>query len=162
MRDAVLLGDDGDRIRIPLDKTIPAFDLGPIVDEQSRAVRNPVPGLFPPGLVQQHTGRVDHDVSVLHLHSRVEGSLHRGLFGAALRGAANVEGAHRQLRAGLADRLRSDDTDRLTDIDNRTARQIAPVALAADADTGLAGQHRADWNGIDTGALDLVDRILVD
>ena len=43
----------------------------------------------------------------------------------------DVEGTHRQLRAGLADRLRRDHADRLADVDQPAARQIAPVALAS-------------------------------
>ena len=93
---------------------------------------------------------------------RVERRLDRGLLGAALRRAADMEGAHRQLRAGLADRLRRDDADRLADIDDRAARQVAPIALAAHADLRLAGQHRADRHRVDAGPLDRVDRVLVD
>src|SRR3546814_9899137 len=50
-----------------------------------------------------------------------------------LRRAADVEGTHRKLRARFTDRLRRDDANGLTDIDRRTAGEIAPVALAADA-----------------------------
>src|SRR5271169_3165806 len=173
MRDTVLLGDDRDRVGVPLDQSVAPFDLGPIIDEQPGAVRNSVPGFLSPSFVQQHdfgvaahyhrhTARVDHDVSVLHLRPGVKGGLDGRLLGAALRGTADVEGAHRQLRAGFADRLRGNDPDRLTDIDDRAARQVASVALAANADAGFAGQHRADRYGIDTRPLDLVDGILVD
>ena len=79
-----------------------------------------------------------------------------------LRRAADVEGAHGELRARLADRLRRDDADRLAHIDRRAAGQIAPVALGADADLGLAGQHRADADRLDAGLLDLLDIALVD
>jgi hypothetical protein len=58
--------------------------------------------------------------------------------------AADMEGAHGQLRAGLADRLRRDDAHRLADIDHGAARQIAAIAFAADPDPRFAGQHRAD------------------
>jgi hypothetical protein len=50
-----------------------------------------------------------------------------------LRRAADVEGAHGQLGARLADRLGGDDADRFADVDRRAAGQIAPVAGAADA-----------------------------
>jgi hypothetical protein len=50
-----------------------------------------------------------------------------------LRRAADVEGTHGQLRARLADRLRGDDADRFADVDRRAAREVAAVALAADA-----------------------------
>jgi hypothetical protein len=55
-----------------------------------------------------------------------------------------VERAHRQLRAGFADRLRGDDADRFADIDRRTAREVAAVAFAADAVVGL---RRSEPNG---------------
>ena len=50
------------------------------------------------------------------------------LLGADLTDAADVERPHRQLRAGLADRLRGDDADRLADVDHVPARQVAAVA----------------------------------
>ena len=56
-----------------------------------------------------------------------------------------VEGPHRQLGAGLADRLRGDDPDRVAD-----ARPSMPVASAtavaglADPGLGLALERRAD------------------
>src|ERR1700712_4646118 len=61
-----------------------------------------------------------------------------------LGGAADVEGTHGELRAGLADRLCGDHADRLADIDRRAAGEIAPVALAAHAMLALADQRRAD------------------
>ena len=61
-----------------------------------------------------------------------------------LRGAADVERAHGELGARLADRLRGDDAHRLAHVDRRAAGEIAPVAVAAHAVGGLAGQHRTD------------------
>ena len=63
--------------------------------------------------------------------------------------AADVEGAHRELRARLADRLRGDHADRLADVDQRAAAEVAAVALGAHALARVAGQRRAH--------LDLVD-----
>ncbi len=54
-----------------------------------------------------------------------------------LRRAADVEGTHRQLRARLTDRLRRDHADRFADVHRRTAGEVAPVALAADAHARL-------------------------
>ena len=134
--------------------------LGALVGEQPRAIRHAVPRLLAAGLIEQHelaiaahhhrhAGRVDDDVAVLDLHRGVERRLDRGLLGAALRRAADVEGAHRQLGAGLADRLGGDDADRLADIDDRAAREVAPIALAADADR--ASQVRTER--IDTASM---------
>ena len=52
------------------------------------------------------------------------------LLDAPRRRAADVEGPHRELRARLADRLRGDHADRLAEVHELAARQIAPVALA--------------------------------
>ena len=49
---------------------------------------------------------------------------------AAGRRAADVERAHRELGARLADRLAGDDAHRLADVDLVAAGEIAPVALA--------------------------------
>ena len=74
-----------------------------------------------------------------------------------LRRAADVEGAHGELRARLADRLRRDDADGLAHIDGRAAREVAAVALGADAVLGLAGEHRADLHFLNAGGVDRLD-----
>ena len=51
----------------------------------------------------------------------------------ARRRAADVERAHRQLRARLADGLRGDDADRQTHLDQLAGREVAAVALGAHA-----------------------------
>src|SRR5204862_674767 len=68
-----------------------------------------------------------------------------------LRRAADVERTHRQLRAGLADRLRRDDADRFAVVDRRAAGEVAAVALAADAVDEFAGPRRADLLFMDCG-----------
>ena len=50
----------------------------------------------------------------------------------SLRCATDMEGAHGQLRARLADRLRRDDAHRLADVHRRAAREVTAVAMAAD------------------------------
>ena len=69
--------------------------------------------------------------------------------GRARRRAADVERAHRELRAGLADRLRRNDADGLATVDAMTARQVAAVALRANAVLRLAGDRRAHEHLID-------------
>ena len=68
-----------------------------------------------------------------------------------------VEGAHRQLRAGLTDRLGGDDADGLADVDQLAGGERAAVALGAGADLGVTGQHRADLHLLDAGSDELVD-----
>ena len=86
-----------------------------------------------------------------NLHRALVARLERRLLGANLADAADVERAHRQLRAGLADRLRGDDADRFADVDDVAAREVAAVAQDADAAAGLAGEHRADLHLVDAG-----------
>ncbi len=52
------------------------------------------------------------------------------LLGNARCRTADMEGTHRELRAGLADRLGGDDTDRFADLDLLAAGQVAAVAAA--------------------------------
>src|SRR4029453_13913344 len=73
-----------------------------------------------------------------------------------LRSSADVEGAHRELGPGLADRLRRDHTDRFAEIDGRPAREGAAIALGANPKLGLAGQDRADAHFRHAPRLDLL------
>ena len=73
------------------------------------------------------------------------------------RRTTRVEGAHRQLGAGLTDRLGRDDADGLADVHQRAGGQRTAVALRADTDRGIAGQHRAHLDALDTGRDELVD-----
>src|SRR3546814_138468 len=79
-----------------------------------------------------------------------------------LRRAADVEGPHRQLGAGLADRLGGDDTDRFADVHRRTARQVAAIAFGADAQRRFADQRAADLDRLHFGVLDLRDHRFVE
>jgi hypothetical protein len=72
-----------------------------------------------------------------------------------------VEGAHRQLGARLADRLRCDHPDRLADVDERAAAEVAAVAFGAHAPAGVAGKRRAHLHFIDAQVVDGVDRIFI-
>ena len=56
-------------------------------------------------------------------------------------GTTDMEGTHGQLGAGLTDRLRSDDTDCLADIDDVSTCQVATVTEAAYTERGRTG----DW-----------------
>ena len=60
-----------------------------------------------------------------------------------------VEGPHRQLRAGLADRLGGDDADGLAELDRLAGGQRTAVAQRADAELGVAREHRADADPVD-------------
>ena len=80
----------------------------------------------------------------------------------ARRRTADVEGTHGELRAGLADRLGGDDTDRFADLDQLAAGEIAAVAAAADATTGLTGESGTDLHLLDAGFLHGVGQLFGD
>ena len=73
-----------------------------------------------------------------------------------------MEGAHGELRARLADRLRGDDAHRLAQIDRRAAGKITPIAFGADAVAGLASERRADADFLHARRLDSLDLLLLD
>src|SRR5215467_13701348 len=164
---ALDLGEDRPGIGVPLRDALAALDLVIVLDQQARAVLDAVHrALGPVGIdhgddhVAGHGDRLPvgvlHHVLVLDLDRAVEVRLDDRLL-RDLRGAADVERAHGELRARLADRLRGDDAHRLAHIDRRAAGEIAPVALGAHAPAGLAGEHRADAQFLHAGGLDSLD-----
>ena len=62
-----------------------------------------------------------------------------------------MERSHRQLRTGLTDRLRSNDTDRFTDIDRIAGCQVFAVTSGADAVFTVTTQNRTYMNLFDAG-----------
>src|SRR6185436_17687896 len=76
--------------------------------------------------------------------------------------AADVERAHRQLRAGLADRLRGDDADREAELNETPGRQIAAVALRAATAARRARQHGADLDALDARIFNRVRELFVE
>ncbi len=72
-----------------------------------------------------------------------------------------VERTHRQLGAGLADRLGGDHADRLAELDRLAGRQRTPVAQGADAELGVAGEHGADAHLVDRRVVAEHDQLLV-
>ena len=74
-----------------------------------------------------------------------------------LRRAADVERAHGELGARLANRLRRNHADRLAHVDRGAAREIAPVAGAADAVGRFTGEHGADFQLLHAGIGDDFD-----
>ena len=73
-----------------------------------------------------------------------------------------MEGAHGELGARLADGLGGDDADRLTGVDDGAAREVAAIAMATDADLGIASEDGADFDGFDAGFLDFFGFRLLD
>ena len=77
------------------------------------------------------------------------------LLDAARGHAADVEGAHGELGARLADRLGGDDADGHALLDEVAGGQVHAVAEPADAQRGLAGHRAADLDLLDLHLLEL-------
>src|SRR5690606_14232307 len=111
-----VVGDDGDRdaLALVLADTHDTRGLGQTGGATRRA-----------GLEQlDHAGQTAGDVLAGH--------------------TTGVERPHRQLRAGLTDRLGGDDADGLAELDRLAGGQGPAVARGADAELGVARQHGAD------------------
>src|SRR5690606_29392950 len=76
--------------------------------------------------------------------------------------AADVERAHGELGARLADGLRGDDADRVAGLGHAIGRGVDAVALAVDAGGAGGGQRRHDLHALDAGLNDLVGNGLGD
>src|SRR5690606_9267972 len=167
------VGHDRLRVRVPAEEQVAGLDLLAVLDGERRAVGHgqAAPDRTIPG---QHDDLAlaarDDPLAGRRLDrgDAVEGDLPVDL-GLAVRlrrdarsGAADVEGPERELRARLADRLRGQDPDGLTDVDERHRGQVPAVAHPAEPALRLARQDRADLDRLDPGLLDRVGRVLVD
>src|SRR5690606_1648552 len=171
---ARVLGDDRTGERIPRGDLRSRLDRLAVADHQHRAVRHLVALAFAAAVVGDRDlarARDDDLVAlrvrdVAHLareaHDTVGLRLDRARDGSTRRRAPDVEGAHRQLRARLADRLRGDDADGLAGVHQRAAPEVASVALRTQAVARLAGERRAHAHFVNPDALDLLDRVLVE
>src|SRR6202011_3722962 len=169
---ALDLGHHRPGVGIPLGDALTALDPVALVDVQARAVLHAVHRALGAVLVDHHDRhvathgdqlavRVAHDVLVLDADRAVEVRLDQRLLG-DLRRAADVERAHGELRARLADRLGRDHADRLAHVDRGSARKIAPVAFGANAAGHLAGEPRTDAHLLDAGVVDRLALRLLD
>ena len=101
---------------------------------------------------------VDDDVEADELDLALALGLDVLLLDAAGGDAADVEGPHGELGAGLADRLRGDDPDGHAHLDELPGGQVHAVAAAADAQRRLAGHRAADLDLLDLHLLELLGR----
>ena len=137
-----VLRDDRTRVRIPGREHLACLHGFVVAREQHGAVRHFVPLTLAVVLVVDHdfavardrdeltalVGDVTHAGGVVHDAVRLAFDLARDR--RPRRRATDVERAHRELRARLADRLRGDDADRFADVHRHAAAEIATVALA--------------------------------
>ena len=145
------------RVQRPLVELRPRLDPVALGHVQTRPARERVAVLLAGVVGDDHGAGL---VGVLHRHdAAVLGDLRQALRLARLEqlddarqavrdvragDAAGVERPHGQLRAGLPDRLRGDDADRVADHGGHAGGQRAAVARLAQAGRRLALQHRAD------------------
>ena len=149
------LGKNRHVVRIPLHEGFALLHLGAVGLRNHRADHDIVAfELASFGIV--HADRavlVQHDpTAVERLHSaqivelnvaiilRLDDRLLEGL----ARGSTDVECSHRQLRSGLADRLRGNNADRFAQLHELAGGQIASVAHRANAAAAFAGQDRTN------------------
>jgi hypothetical protein len=149
-----------------LDELLADLDVLAVGDEQARTLAHRV------GVLLATVVRDEHDLAALSVSSMRDpagrlGDRRDTLGGAGLEQlddtrqtlrdvvtghTTGVEGTHRQLGAGLTDRLGRDDADGLADVDQLAGRQGAAVAHGAGADLAVAGEDRADLDLVDAGA----------
>ena len=85
-----------------------------------------------------------------------------GVLGARGSDTTDVEGAHRELRAGLADRLGGDDADGVTDLRDLVGRGIDAVGLGVDTLLARGGERREHLDALDAGIVDALGEFLGD
>ena len=163
---AGLLGQDRHVVRVPLDEDFALLDLGAIRDGDDRTDNDSV--LLQLALVVGEDGNgavlVEDDVvlavfecnqaQLVVVHSAVVFGLdlrhleHRGS------GAADVERAHGELRARLADGLRGDDAGGFAQFHPGARGQVAAIAIDTHPALAFAGQHRTDLDLLDVRVVD--------
>ena len=171
---AGVFGDDGARERIPVGEDGAGLDGLVGLDGEGGAIGHLVALALAAEFIDDDdfAGAGDDDQLALGVgdvaHGGVEADDAAGVrFDAGGHGrtrgrAADVEGAHGQLRARLADGLRGDDADGFAHVHKAAAAQIAPVALGAHAEAGGAGQGGAHAHFVDAGGFEVVNGVFVE
>ena len=73
-----------------------------------------------------------------------------------------MERTHRQLRARLTNRLRSDNADRLACVNQRAAAEISAIALGAQTVAGITGERRTNLDHVNTNFVKFVAKTLIE
>src|SRR5258706_2094859 len=151
--DAVDFGQDRQGVRIPLGDPLATLDVLTLVHEQARTIGDAMRGaLRSPdvGDGDLHVAAHGPELALVIAHHVAVDDLHLAVMRGFdlrlrrhLRRTTDMEGAHGELGARFADRLRRDDANGFADIHRGAAGKIAPIAFAADAIQQLATQHRA-------------------
>ena len=161
------LGQDRNVVRVPLAEHAAAADRLAVFDHHDRTVGNVVflelATLGVEDLDLAVTRQrdllpfvVDHDVQADELDLALALALDVLFLDAAGGDAADVERAHRELRAGLADRLGADDPDGHAHLDQLPGGQVHAVTAAANPQRRFAGHRAADLDLLDLHFLELL------
>src|SRR5262249_17675063 len=145
---ACRLGEDREGVRVPFDHDLAERDRLAVLDLEASAVHDMVTLFFAAFFVDNgdQTGAVHghnllaaalNHLQVDELHEAVVTGLDFGLFGDASGGAADVEGAHGELGARLADGLRGNHAHRFTHLDETAGGKVAAIATAAHTAPGF-------------------------
>src|SRR5215472_797472 len=159
--------------RIPLGEDLAVRDMFAVLNAEARAVHDVVALLLAVFFVNDgdEAGAVHGDeraaasLDVLEVHElddTVVASFERGAFGDARGGSADVEGAHGELRAGLADGLRGDDPDGFAQFHHAARGEVAAIAQRANSATRFASEHGTDADAVNARGLDRVGQLFVD
>src|ERR1022692_4174158 len=155
LRRAADFGEDGESVRIPLNHDLALLHRIAVVDLEFGAVDHGVAFTLAVFLVH-HSDRAlavhHHQVTRFGLdrlqtdeaHGALVLGLEARLLGDSRCRAADVEGAHGELRSRLADGLRGDNAGRFSELDQASRGQVTAVAHDADATPGFASEHRAN------------------
>jgi hypothetical protein len=167
------LRKEGEGVGVPLAEGAALGDFGALFDLELGAVDDGVALLLAALLVDDGDGAVavhSDQAAILGADGdevdEADGAgvlgLKVGGVGDSRCGAADVEGTHGELGAGLADGLRRDDADGLAHLHHLAGAEVAAVAEDADPALGLAGEHGAYLDALDAGSLDGGGEVLVD
>src|SRR5437588_285527 len=159
--------------RIPLGENLAVGDVFTVLNAEARAVNDVVALLLAVLFVHDgdEAGAVHGDertaatfdvLKVHELDDAVVAGFESRALGNARSGSADVERAHGELRAGLADGLRGDDADGFAKFHHAAGGQVAAVAKRANTATRFASEHRTDADAVDTRGLDGVGQLFVD
>src|SRR6516164_1144411 len=156
---------DRESVRVPLHDDVAYLRRRAIRYLDLSAVNHRMALALPTSLVNHHHRSVavhGYEVSVAVLdrlqvvipQDAIVPGFQRRLLADPAGGTTDVEGPHRELRAGLADGLSGYDAHRLAHLYHAAGGEVPSVAAHADTASRLAGQHRANLHPFDTRRLD--------
>src|SRR5581483_1544131 len=170
---AALFREHGHVVGIPLGENLGFFNLLAVTHVEERADHDVVglkllflgvDDLDGAGLVEDDVAAVGglDEAEAARAHDAAGPDADFGRLESAGGDTADMEGAHGQLGAGLADRLGGDDADGVADLGEPVGGGIDAVALGVDAEGAGRGERRHDFDALEAGILDLAGDFLGD